>query len=76
MAMLHERLPKDKAPEQGGVYTVVLNNAPIYDAEIVKYGGGCWATVKVVRPLEGANADLYTPGSEFDVRVAMYEFRK
>lgn len=70
MAVVHEKLPKDKAPRKGGVYTVSQNGTPLYDAEIVRYGGGCWATVTVV----SSRTDMVRPGDTFDMRVAMYEF--
>ncbi|MCU0427043.1 MAG: hypothetical protein MUF71_15605 [Candidatus Kapabacteria bacterium] len=68
----HEKLPKDARPEQGGVYTLLHEGAPVYTAEILKYSGGCWATVEVKESLDTALP--YTPGDTFDIRVAMYEF--
>jgi hypothetical protein len=68
----HEKLPKELAPDKGGIYTLLHNGAPAYEAEIVKYGGGCWATVRVTDPLEDAR--VYKTGDTFDIRVAMYEF--
>lgn len=70
MAMVHEKLPKDQAPRKGEVYTVSHNGTPLYDAEIVRYGGGCWATVTVVK----SNNEMVNAGDTFDMRVAMYEF--
>lgn len=67
----HEKLPKDSL-QKGNVYTLLHNEAPAYEAEIVKYGGGCWATVRVTDPLD--NTKFYKPGDEFDIRVAMYEY--
>lgn len=71
MAMIHEKLPKESAPRKGEVYTVCHNGTPLYDAEILKYGGGCWATVKVVK----SSSSLVRDGDSFDMRVAMYEFQ-
>jgi hypothetical protein len=68
----HEKLPKERAPEKGGIYRLIHNGTPVYEAEIVKYSGGCWATVMVTDPLE--NASVYKAGDTFDIRVAMYEF--
>jgi hypothetical protein len=72
----HEKLPKDLAPERGGTYALSMTGtgAAAYEAEIVKYGGGCWATVRVTNPLE--NARHYKVGDTFDIRVAMYEFAR
>jgi hypothetical protein len=68
----HEKLPKELAPETGGVYTLVHEGEALYEAEIVKYSGGCWATVRVTDPLK--HADTYKIGDEFQIRVAMYQF--
>lgn len=70
MAILHEKLPKESAPRKGEVYTVCHGGAPLYEAEILKYGGGCWATVKVVK----SESSMVQEGDSFDMRVAMYEF--
>lgn len=75
MTMQHEKLPKDQAPRKGERYTVCSAGKPLYEAEIVKYGGGCWATVQVVRPVDEQLANVFHPGDTFDMRVAMYEFR-
>ena len=68
----HEKLPKDARPAQGSVYGLAHAGAALYEAEITKYSGGCWATVRVTNPL--GNADTYSVGDSFDIRVAMYEF--
>jgi hypothetical protein len=73
----HEKLPKELAPERGGIYVLApldQNSTVTYEAEIVKYGGGCWATVRVTNPLESTR--YYKAGDTFDVRVAMYEFSR
>ncbi len=75
MAMQHEKLPRDQAPRKGERYTVCREGTALYEADIIKYGGGCWATVQVVSPVAGQYADMYRPGDTFDMRVAMYEFR-
>ena len=73
--MKHEKLPKEQAPRKGGRYTVYREGQPLFDADIIKYGGGCWATVQVVAVDERV-AEMYRPGDVFDTRVGMYEFRQ
>jgi hypothetical protein len=68
--IVHEKLPKDARPSQGGVYTLLNNGTPMFEAEILKYSGGCWGTVRVTEPYNPA----YTKGDEFDIRMAMYEY--
>lgn len=75
MAMQHEKLPKDQAPRKGGRYAVYHQGQALYEADIVKYGGGCWATVQVAGAVSEPYANVYKPGDTFDMRVAMYEFR-
>lgn len=66
----HEKVPKDQL-QQGQEYLFIHNTTPVYEAEIIRYGGGCWATVRVTNPLE--NTRYYKPGDEFEIRVAAYE---
>lgn len=72
MHIKHEKLPKDARPEEGGTYTLLHQGVPVYAAEILKYGGGCWATVRVTEALDATLP--YNSGDTFDIRVAMYEF--
>lgn len=72
MHIKHEKLPKDARPEEGGTYTLLHQGTPVYAAEILKYGGGCWATVRVTEALDATLP--YNSGDTFDIRVAMYEF--
>lgn len=73
MKPVHEKLPKDSF-EPGRSYTVSMNGTPLYVAEVTKFHGGCWATVRVQEPLHEAYAADYAPGTEFDIKVASYEF--
>jgi hypothetical protein len=52
---------------------VALRDQPLYEATVVKFHGGCWATVRVERALSDATASLYPTGSEFDIKVAEYD---
>jgi hypothetical protein len=52
---------------------VALREQPLYEATVVKFHGGCWATVRVERALSDATASLYPTGSEFDIKVAEYD---
>jgi len=73
MKPVHEKLPKDSF-EPGKTYRVAMNGTDLYDAEVVKFHGGCWATVRVTQPLLESMAADYAPGTEFDVKVAQYDF--
>ena len=68
----HEKLPKDARPEVGNTYALLHDGTPVYAAEILNYGGGCWATVRVTEALDATLP--YKSGDTFDIRVAMYEF--
>jgi hypothetical protein len=72
MKPVHEKLPKENRPESGEVYTFAHGGTPRFEAEIVKYGGGCWARVRVRDSHAG---EVYRPGDEFDIKIAQYEFR-
>jgi hypothetical protein len=59
------------APDSGAVYTFALNGVPLYEARIHAVNG-CWATVEVLRPLDGPHSGQYKPGQRFDIKVASY----
>jgi hypothetical protein len=61
------------APEVGKTYTCILNDTALYDA-VVEQAQGCWASVKVVRPVPGKNEHLYSPGQTFEIKVQYYHF--
>ncbi len=73
MKPVHEKMPKDSF-EPGQTYRVSMNGKELYDAEVVKFHGGCWATVRVQEPLLEEMALDYAPGTEFDIKVAQYDF--
>jgi hypothetical protein len=75
MKTLHEKLPKDSF-EPGRTYTVHKDGKQLYKAEVVKFHGGCWATVRVREPLLETMAQDYAPGTEFDIKVALYSFEE
>jgi hypothetical protein len=66
----HEKLPKAARPNEGGVYTLLHQGMPMFSAQITKYDGGCWATVRVTEGIDSA----YKADDSFDIRVAMYEY--
>lgn len=72
MKPVHEKVNKE-ALIPGNTYTLGLNGKQLYSAEVVKFFGGCWATVRVVAPLNEETRSAYTPGMEFDIKVAQYE---
>lgn len=72
MKPVHEKVATSEFMP-GRTYSIALNGRSLYEAEVVKFHGGCWATVKVQKPLDEALAKDYTPGMEFDIKVANYE---
>lgn len=75
MKPIHEKLPKD-ALALGRTYVVTMAGTPLYEAEIVKFSGGCWATVRVTRAMLESASVSYTTNAEFDIKVAQYEFQE
>jgi hypothetical protein len=51
-----------------------MQGKQLYTAEVIKFHGGCWATVRVLEPLLSEYASDYAPGTEFDIKVAQYDF--
>ncbi|HLP28251.1 MAG TPA: hypothetical protein VK147_06375 [Candidatus Didemnitutus sp.] len=74
MKPIHDKVAKEEFVI-GNTYNVSLRGKPLYSAEVVKFHGGCWATVRVTKPLSDEVAQMYTPGTEFDIKVAEYELR-
>lgn len=72
MKPVHTKVAKDEFVV-GNYYNISLKGRPLYSAQVVKFHGGCWATVRVENPLSEETADLYSRGSEFDIKVAEYE---
>lgn len=68
----HEKLPRAARPNEGGTYTLLHNGTPMFAAELTKYDGGCWASVRVTEAIN----DAYKAGDAFDIRVAMYEYEE
>jgi hypothetical protein len=73
MKPVHEKLPKESF-ESGRTYTVSKDGYELYKAEVIKFHGGCWATVRVTEPLHKDFYLDYAPGTEFDIKVALYSF--
>ncbi len=62
-----------EAVKEGEVYRCAFRGVPLYEARIERIAG-CWATVRVVQPLEGPHKRQYAAGQEFDIRLASYSF--
>lgn len=58
----------------GHTYRVEYKGTEVYDASVVSYDGGCWATVKVENVLPSPNEKIYRSGQTFDLKVAQYRF--
>lgn len=61
------------APEEGKIYTCIMNGVPLYDAEVQR-AQGCWATIKVLQPKQGKYEKHYKEGQVMDIKVQYYEF--
>ena len=72
MKVEHDKVPVDQFTP-GNTYQVAMNGTPLFVAEVLKFHGGCWATVKVTQSLQQQESSDYTPGMEFDIKVAAYE---
>ncbi len=72
MKIEHEKVPVQEFTP-GNRYTVALQGRPLYTAEVVKFHGGCWATVRVDKALDQDLEKHYSPGTTFDIKVAQYE---
>lgn len=72
MKPVHDKVDKEEFVI-GNTYNISLRGKPLYAAQVVKFHGGCWATVRVTKPLAEETAKLYTPGVEFDIKVAEYD---
>ncbi|MBU3679268.1 MAG: hypothetical protein FGM32_06645 [Candidatus Kapabacteria bacterium] len=72
MKIEHDKVPVEEFTP-GQRYTVAMQGRPLYTAEVVKFHGGCWATVRVEKPLDAAMGMHYQPGTTFDIKVAQYE---
>lgn len=75
MKPIHDKLPVDEFTP-GSSYNVGMNGKDLYKAEVLKFHGGCWATVKVLNTLDESVQKIYTPGMEFDIKVAEYSLSK
>jgi len=58
----------------GNTYRVEYKGTELYDASVMNYDGGCWATVKVENVLPSPNEKIYRNGQTFDLKVAQYRF--
>lgn len=72
MKIEHEKVPVDQFTP-GHRYTVAMKGRPLYTAEVLKFHGGCWATVRVEKALDAEMERHYQPGTTFDIKVAHYE---
>jgi len=72
MKPIHDKMPVSTF-EPGTTYTFSLNGQQLYRADVVKFHGGCWATVSIVDVTDASLAGTYQPGMRFDVKVANYD---
>lgn len=72
MKPVHTKIAIDEF-SVGNTYAVSMRGKELYNAEVVKFHGGCWATVKVVEPANLEMASIYESGSTFDIKVAEYD---
>ncbi len=69
----HDKVPVTEFTP-GRSYRIAMHGDPLYTAVVTKFHGGCWATVRVEQAATDEFARVYTPGMEFDIKVANYEF--
>ncbi len=72
MNIQHDKVAREEF-QPGQQYNVALRGTPLYRAEVVKFHGGCWATVKVIEPINPEMAKHYSEDATFDIKVAEYE---
>lgn len=70
----HEYIEKSAQPIEGKSYKVSSEETDLYNATFVSYKGGCWATIRVDEVVNPAYTTVFSPGTEFDIRVAMYSY--
>lgn len=75
MKVQHDKVPLSEF-EPGAVYRLSMNNIPLYTAKVVKFHGGCWATVQVCDCLYEPMKSEYVEGKEYDIKVATYDIAK
>lgn len=75
MKVEHSKVPLTEF-EPGGTYRFSINGTPLYTAKVVKFHGGCWATVSVINCLHEPMKNEYVAGTEYDIKVATYNFEK
>lgn len=57
----------------GNTYQMALKGNPLYTAEVLKFHGGCWATIRVMEVLSPDVRSDYVEGMVFDIKVAEYD---
>lgn len=72
MKIEHDKVALEQF-QPGEHYDVSLRGSALYRAEVIKFHGGCWATVKVLEAQDPSTAKYYAPGTTFDIKVAEYE---
>lgn len=71
MKPTHEKRSLDDVTP-GQTYLVGMNGTELYHGTVTKFHGGCWATIRVEKPIDGPMAQHYRQGMEFDIKVANY----
>lgn len=72
MKVEHTKVPLSEF-KPGETYRLSMNGIPLYNATVVKFHGGCWATVRVSECLYEPLQHEYTVGTEYEIKVAQYE---
>lgn len=72
MSIQHDKVALEEF-QPGQQYNVALRGTALYRAEVVKFHGGCWATVKVIESTNPETAKYYAENTTFDIKVAEYE---
>lgn len=72
MKVEHDKIPLTNFMT-GNTYQMALRGTPLYTAEVLKFHGGCWATIRVREILSPEVSRDYVEGMVFDIKVAEYD---
>lgn len=62
-------------PVVGAKYAVSIRGEQLYEATVCR-AEGCWAILRVEKPMPGKYEAMYNVGDTFEVKIAMYRFEQ
>lgn len=72
MSIQHDKVALEEF-QPGQRYNVALRGTNLYRAEVIKFHGGCWATVRVIESINPETSKYYPEDATFDIKVAEYD---